>query len=66
MDKLADARLRAKAKRFRDSIPRNMARKIPDEILDSIKDEEIDRFFFWLDSLGVIRSTERNHWEVKK
>ena len=60
------ARLRVKAKRFRDSIPVNMASPLPDELIDSLSDDEVPKFFEILRSLRLRQKETYHgygHWE---
>jgi hypothetical protein len=57
------ARLRVKAKEFKRSIPTQMAMQLPDKLIDSISDEDIQEFLAILKQLGLRQ--EGNYWERK-
>jgi len=55
------ARLRVKAKKFKRSIPTQMAMPLPDKLIDSISDEDIQEFLAILKQLGLRQVG--NNWE---
>lgn len=63
---LTTAKLRVKAKKFRDSIPINMAIPLPDNLVDSLLDEDVPKFFEILKSLGLQQRQDHGacgYWE---
>lgn len=60
---LWEARLRVKAKKFKSSIPAGMGMKLSDDLLDSLKDDEIAVFYKILNQLGLQKVG--NYWERK-
>jgi len=60
-DKLKWARVKVKAKKFKAMIPKNMAIRIPDEMLDSLEDDELEYFFSSLKGLGLTQQPNSNN-----
>ena len=56
------ARLRVKAKKFKRSIPANMALRMSDSLIDSINDEDIQDFLEILSQLGL-SNHNGGYWE---
>jgi hypothetical protein len=64
-EKFHQAKIRAKAKAFRNSIPAGMAIKLPDQLLDNLADKDLPVFFDALNRLGVHKQNGTNYWENK-
>lgn len=60
---LWEARLRVKAMKFKSSIPTGMGLKLSDDLVDSLKDDEIEAFYKILNQLGLQKIG--NYWERK-
>jgi len=61
---IATAKLRVKAKKFKRSIPTNMALRIPDKLLDGLTDQEAHEFFDLLRQFGL-RKRSDCFWELR-
>ena len=57
------AKLKVKAKKFKNSIPIGMAIPLPDDLIDGLSDEDAPIFFEILDQIGLQRNG--SYWERK-
>lgn len=58
-------KLRIMAKKFKASIPAQMAKSLPNNLVDKLEDDEVYTFFKILDEIGLHRPRDFGPWERK-
>lgn len=65
VDTIKAMKVRRLAKEFRNRIPINMAIRLPDDITDKLKDDQIEDFFRYLKQFGLVKGSDF-YWERQR
>jgi len=64
---IRELRIRRLARQFANQVKvSNMAMKIPDEVIDQLKDGEEQKFVEFLGLFGLVRNSRGTHWEENR